>query len=668
MSVRRRLLFWGLLWLVGAPLRALAQTPPAPAELSRLSIEDLMNIEITSASRKEQRAADVAAAVFVITQDDIHRSGLKTIPDLLRLAPGVDVAEISPSKWAVSVRGFNSGFANKLLVLVDGRSVYNRNFSGVLWETQHLLLEDIDRIEVIRGPGAASWGANAVNGVINILTKDSAETQGGFVRVDGGNDGTDAAVRYGGTVGTQHYRLYGRWSGIDQSQIAPETPANDASRDLSAGFRTDGTAPSGRLMLQGSLTTNRARAIWQNFDPATSVSVPFANYPADSTTGHVLGRWIHTAPSGSSLQVQGFVDVSVFHQVIADYSLHNVNVDTQYHTAIGRHHDLVAGLAYWYIGDNYKGKSGFSLSPAVDRASLATGFVQDEIALFDNRVSVMLGSQVQYDSETGAGLQPTARLMWKASPIQRVWAATSHAIRTGSRYERGIVAALPPMPTAAGLPVLTTVLGNPDFKAESLRDVEAGYRLEIGPAASVDVTAYSGHYDSLRTSESSTPVVQFVPTPAIVVTSQFANLLQSDTRGVEVSGHWAPFSAWRLDGSYSAFHVTPHLAPGSSDPSGAIDDGSVPSAQWQIRSAVSVGPRTTLNLAVFRVGRLEQAQVEGYTRTDVTAERRVGAHLSLMAIGQNLFDQTHTEFNGTNELLFATQVRRSASLRVRCTF
>jgi iron complex outermembrane receptor protein len=304
----------------------------------------------------------------------------------------------------------------------------------------------------------------------------------------------------------------------------------------------------------------------------------------------------------------------------------------------------------------------------VDRASLATGFVQDEIALFGKRASVMLGSQVQYDSESGTGLQPTARFLWKASPSQRIWAAASHALRTPSRYERGVVIKLPPMPSAVGLPVLTTAIGNPDFKAERLRDVEAGYRLEIGPAASVDVTVYAGHYDAVQTSEFSPPVFQLVPAPAILLTTQFANLLEADTRGLEVAGHWAPFASWRLDGSYSAFHFTPHLADGSSDRTGLTDDGSAPAVKWQLRSALSLGSHAILNVAIFRVGPLEQLQVPAYARADVTVERQFGRHLSVMAIGQNLFDRTHREFDAAEELAFATRVPRSASLRLRWTF
>ena len=285
---------------------SLAQSP-AP-NLGQMSIEDLMNIEITSASRKQQRAADVAAAVYVITHDAIRRSGMTTIPDVLRLAPGVQVAQINSNKWAVSVRGFNSLYTNKLLVLIDGRSVYNRLFSGVLWDDQDLMLEDVERIEVIRGPGAAIWGANAVNGVINIVTKTAGQTQGGLVSVDGGRAGMQGAARYGGALGATRYRLFAQWTGRDESLIAPGTRADDRSHSTTTGFRLDRATGPGVLTLEGGVTAGQARALWSNLDPHTAARVPISDRPSDSRGGHLLGRWTRETANGASLQVQSFVD------------------------------------------------------------------------------------------------------------------------------------------------------------------------------------------------------------------------------------------------------------------------------------------------------------------------------------------------------------------------
>ena len=647
--------------------QALAQTKPAP-NLSAVSIEDLMNIEITSASRKEQRAADVAAAVFVITHDDIRRSGMTTIPDLLRMAPGVEVAQINSNKWAVTVRGFNGLYANKLLVLVDGRSIYNRLFSGVLWDSEDLMFDDIERIEVIRGPGAALWGANAMNGVINIVTKTAAETPGGLVRVQAGRAGEQGAVRYGGTVGATSYRVYSQWTGRAESVVVPGTGADDASDRATAGFRADWTTRPGVLTLEGDFTAGQARAPWPNLDPQTVARQPLAADPSEAKGGHFLGRWTHARAGGASMQIQSSADITGRDEPVGHYDRHAFDVDAQYHTALGAHQDLVAGAGYRFINEGFAGRVGFSLTPAEDRSTLLTAFVQDEIALFGNRLAVTLGSQVQHDSDAGPGVQPTARVMWKALPHQRLWGATSRALRTPSLSERGLRLDYPPVRSPSGLPLFVTVLGNPSAETETLVDAEGGYRLEIGTAASIDVTAFLGRYDHLLTQEPEAPVVRFVPSPRILVTSQFGNQLAATTRGVELAGHWTPIPAWRFDGSFTGFHVTPELAPGSQDPAAASGDGSTPRTQWQVRSAFSPATRATFNVALFHVGEIEQVHVDAYSRLDVSGEWRFTGSLSAMAIGQNLLDPAHAESSGAGSLLVVTQVPRSLNLRLRWIF
>jgi iron complex outermembrane receptor protein len=538
----------------------------------------------------------------------------------------------------------------------------------VFWDTEDLVIDDIDRIEVIRGPGAAIWGANAVNGVINIVTKSTADTQGALVRVDGGNSGEQGAVRYGGTLGAATYRLYSQWTGRNQSLIAPGIGANDASHSVTTGFRADSTTQPGAFMLEGDFTAGQARALWPNLNPQTAAGDPLANTPSDTEGGHVLGRWTHTRASGASLQIQSFMDIAGRQEPVANYTRRVFDVDMQYHTALGAHQDLVAGAGYRFFDEKFIGQVGFSLNPTQDTSSLLTAFMQDEIELFRNRLAVTLGSQVQYDSEAGGGVQPSARVMWKALPRQRLWASTSRALRTPSLYEQGLLVDFPPVPTASGLPLVVSTVGNPAAATETLVDGEAGYRLEIGTDASIDVTGFVGRYDHLRTQEVAAPVVQFVPSPEILVTTQFGNQLAATTRGLEVAGHWAPVPFWRLDGSYTAFHITPQLAATSQDPTSAQADGSTPRTQWQVRSTLLPRARATLNIAIFHVGPLEQLAVAAYTRTDISAEWRFNSRLSAMAIGQNLFDAAHAEFATASSLLLATEVPRSASLRLRWTF
>jgi iron complex outermembrane receptor protein len=664
-SISRAVLL-ALVGLIAVPSPGFPQSPVP--NLGQMSIEDLLNIEITSASRKEQRASDVAAAVFVITHDDIQRSGMTTIPDLLRQVPGVQVAQINSNKWAVSVRGFNGLYANKLLVLIDGRSVYNRIFSGVFWDAEDLILDDIDRIEVVRGPGAVMWGANAVNGVINIVTKVAADTQGTLVRVDGGRTGEQAAVRYGGTVGATPYRLYAQWTGLEESLIAPGTRANDASHSITTGFRADWNTQPRAFTLEGNVTVGQARAMWPNLDPRTSAGEPIANTPTDAQGGHLLARLKQTRASGASLQIQSFIDVAARQEPIGTYRRHTVDVDTQYNTFLGAHHDLVAGAGYRLSAEQFAGHVGFSLTPAEDTSSLLTTFIQDEIALFGKRLAITLGSHVQYTSDLGAGAQPTARVMWMMRPRQRLWAATSRALRTPSLYERGIRVEYPPAPGPGGLPLVVTAVGNPAAETENLIDAEAGYRLEIGTSGSIDVTGFVGRYEHLQTRELAAPIVQFVPSPHILVASQLDNRLEATTRGLEVAGQFTPIPGWRLGGSYTAFDLLPTLAASSQDPLAANSDGSAPRTQWQLRSTFSPGTRTKLNVAIFHVGRLEQLLVDSYTRTDVSGEWQLTRNVSATAIGQNLFDPAHAEFGGAGSFLLVTQVQRSASLRLRWTF
>lgn len=645
---------------------ATCQSRPAP-DLAAVTIEDLLNIEVTSASRKKQPAMDVAAAVYVISHDDIRSSGMTTIPDLLRLAPGVDVAQVNSNKWAVSIRGFNGVFANKLLVLVDGRTIYDRAFAGVSWELEDLLLDDIDRIEVIRGPGAAIWGANAVNGVINIVTKAASETQGGLVRVDAGRAGEQGAARYGGTRGPAAYRVYSQWTRRDQSLIAPGTRADDASHSVTTGFRADWTMTPGAAMVEGAFTAGQARELWPNFDPQTAAADPIANVPSDSQSGHLLARWTHLRPGGGSLQIQSFFDMAGRQEPIADYTRRTFDVDAQYHTAIGARHDLVAGAGYRFSADEYAGHAGFSLTPGANRYSRVTGFFQDEIGMFEHRLALTLGSQVQYDSNTGGGVQPSVRVLWKAQPRQRLWAATSRALRLPSLYEQGIRVDFPPAPSAGGLPLVVTVLGNAAAGTERFVDAEAGYRLDVGTAR-LGVTGFVGRYDGLQTQEPSEPVVRLMPSPQIVVSSQFNNLLQATTRGLEVDGHWSPVPAWRLDGSVTAFHVTPHPAAASRDAIAAATDAAAPALQWHVRTVVSPVEGLTLMAALFHAGPLAQFAVDGYTRADVTGEWHVSRPLSVMLTGQNLLQAAHAEFSTSGSLLMATQVPRSASLSLRWTF
>jgi iron complex outermembrane receptor protein len=636
-----------------------------------MSLEELMNIEITSASRKEQRAQDVAGAVYVITHDDIRRSGMTSVPDLLRLAPGVQVAQINSNKWAVSVRGFGGLYSNKLLVLVDGRSIYNPLFSAVLWDTEDLMLEDVDRIEVIRGPGGAVWGANAVNAVINILTRPAADTVGLLVRAGGGTfDQGNLAVRYG----ARGYRVYAQLSDHGNSLLSPGAAANDHWRSLTAGFRSDWSAGPDAFLVQGGLTTGLERPLWISLDPAVAGQSDTRG-TATTHVGNVLGRWTRTTNGGGRLQVQSFVDVAHRRGSIGEYDRHTFDLDADYHTTIGRRHDIIAGGGYRYISETMDGGIGYAFTPDNQRASLVNAFAQDEIALVPRRLTLTLGGKIEHTGREGVSLQPTARIMWKLRPRQHLWAAVSRAVRTPSLLDEGVhadyppaIAVVPPGTPQPGFPVAISLSGNPAIRPERLVSTEAGYRIDVGSRASFDVAGFLGHYTSLQTIEPSAPVLVVVGGRRILhVSAMFQNMLEADTRGIEIAGRATLRPWWQMDGTLAAFHLTPHPDPSSHDLTAAVFDGRAPGYQWRGHSGFSLGARGQADLLLFYVGSLRQTGVPSYTRADARLEWKLTRRFTVTAQGQNLLSPAHAEFVSDTTIV-ATQIPRSGSLRLTWRF
>jgi iron complex outermembrane receptor protein len=641
---------------------ASARAQPQKADLTRLSLEDLMNIEITSASHKEQRVLDVASAVFVITQDDIRRSGMTSIPGLLRMVPGVNVAQINSNKWAVSVRGFNGLFANTLLVLVDGRSVYNRLYSGVFWDTMDLMLDDVERIEVIRGPGASAWGANAVNGVINIITKSAADSQRTLVRVDVGRNGTQAALRHGGTAFNTPYRVFAQWTGRDEYLLASGASANDSSHSVTTGIRADRLTGRGTLTLEGAFTAGRTRPRWINLNAATAAGEPFLSDSTEILGGHVRGRWAYTAPGGLQMHMQSSIDLADRREALGTFTRRAFDLDGHGRKTMSARHDLVAGVGFRRVGEQLDGLNGVALTPPEDHSNLVTAFVQDDISLATQRVRLILGAQFQHDSRSGAGWQPTVRVMWNVRPRQRLWAAASRALRTPSLSDRGVRVDYPPVPIPGAPPLVVTLFGNPDVDSETFSDIEAGYRIELGSTASIDATAFVGRYRDLITPEVAPPVLLFNPAQVLQVISTMRNQSSATTRGLEVAGHWTPVSTVTFDGSLALLNVRTKAGTAAS----VEADG--PRTQWQVRSVFTPVLRATLTASLFHVGRLVTAGVDPYTRADVTAEWRISDRLALMAIGQNILDASHAEFSGTTALLMSTEIPRNISARLRWTF
>lgn len=651
-----------------------------PADLRQATLEELMSIEVTSASRREQRVEDVPAAAYVIGREEIRRSGMTSIPELLRLVPGVQVARINANKWAVSVRGFNSLYSNKLLVMVDGRSVYNPAFSTVLWDTEDLLVEDIERIEVIRGPGGAMWGANAVNGVINIITRPSVDTRGGLARVSAGTfEPGSLALRYGGTLGgATNYRVFAQGSVQGDSLNAPGVDANDDSRTFTTGARADWSRGRDALMFQGSATSGRQRPLWLDLQsPAPEPGSLVSTMVSTTTVANAVGRWTRTSSKSSSLQVQAYFDSAHREEAIGSYTRHTWDIDAQYHSVVATRHDLVAGGGYRHIVESMEGLDGYTFSPSHVRPLIVNGFAQDAIALAQRKVELTVGAKFENNTFAGFGFQPNVRLMWSMTPTQRVWAATSRALRTPSLIDRGLrveyplqtremaqLLLAPEDPEAPSIPIMVGALGNPEFSSEHLVNTEAGYRFNLGSTWSLDIVGFSSRYDDLQTYEPLAPSVEIVNgLPQITVLTQYENIMRADTHGAEIATRVQLRDGWQVDGAFSAFHLTPH-ANGSLDPTVPLYEGHAPTRQWRAHLALPLLARGQADVHLFRTGSLAQLSVDPYTRLDARVEWPLTRQISAVLSGQNLLNGSHREFRGHETNIQSTLVPRSGMLRL----
>ncbi len=469
-----------------------------------------MKLKVTSASNKEQALSKVGAAIYVITREDIASSGANTIPDLLRLVPGVEVAQIDANQWAISIRGFNSIYSNKVLALIDGRALYQPSFSAVLWDQQDLPLEDVERIEVIRGPGGTIWGANAVNGVINIITRHSRDTQGGLVTAGAGSWRTgDGLLQYGGKIGSEGtYRAFGKYFDVGSSIFPGGQRANDAWHSWAGGIRSDwDLAPRDTLTVQGDLreTVAGGTSLATFSEPQPYQSI--VNRPIHNTLGDVMGTWRHTLQGGSQTTLRVYYDhIRRDGEAGIDVSNDTVDADFEHHLAAGTRNDVVWGVGLRVHRDDFRpnGSHSFQVIPQHRTVPLVSGFVQDEIRL-TNSLFLTLGSKLEHNDYTGVEYEPGAQLVWTPSERHTLWASASRAIRQPNRTDFGArfnVAVTP----INGMPDLVTLSGDSSVKAEQLYDYEAGYRSQIHPRLSLDLATFLSYYHDLQTSEPGRPI------------------------------------------------------------------------------------------------------------------------------------------------------------------
>ena len=594
-----------------------------------------MNVQVTSVARHPEKLLQTASAIQVITQEDIRRSGATSIPEALRLADNLQVAQKNSHDWAISARGFNTALANKLLVMIDGRTVYTPLYSGVFWDAQDYVLADIDRIEVISGPGGALWGANAVNGVINIITKSSKDTQGLYTQAGGGSrprDFTD--VRYGGAFDSDtQFRLYGKYFDRGSEVLANGGSTSDSWRQGRAGFRVDSQASArDSLTLQGDFYEGREN------DQTGGTS--------DTSGANILGRWSRSIAEDSNLSLQSYVDQTHVADPVAPLivnglqfagagTLHDdlttFDVDFQHRLRIGLN-SVVWGFGFRYTHDVVDNAPALAfLPPTLDR-DLYSLFAQDEIALQSN-LSMTVGTKIERNNYTGFEFEPDIRLSWMLSSQQALWAAVSRAVRTPSRIDQDFSEAAPPH--------FVLLEGGSNFTSESVIAYELGYRAQLSSLFTASVSSFFNHYDDIRSTTF---------TPATILPLFFANGLEGDTYGLEFSGAYQASEVWSLHAGYTLLKEHLHVKPGQTDLNGALNETEDPQHQFSLRSSLNLPRHVELDNALRWVDTLRTnngavpGSVPSYFELDTRLAWHAGDRFELSAVGQNLLHNRHPEY------------------------
>jgi iron complex outermembrane receptor protein len=640
-------------------------------DLTSASLEDLMNMQVTSVSRTSQKVSNVAAAIFVITQEDIHRSGATNIPDLLRIVPGVQVAQVNANKWAISARGLNDLYSNELLVLVDGRTVYTPSFGGVFWDVLDVPLDDIEQIEVIRGPGSSVWGSNAVNGVINIITKKAKDTRGGLLVARGGNaNGQSTTIQYGGALRqATDLRVYAKYSNQEELETSTGTNAADGWHVLRGGFRADSALSSKDILtIEGDIYSGRESNISPFFPTITSSRQTVDNF-ANLSGGFIQTTWNHkySAHSDSILEFSydqyGRTD-------ILDEQRHTFDVNFQHHFVAGRRNDFVWGGGYHVSKSQSTGSVLVSLVPNRQTFQRFNGFIQDDIAMVPELLHITIGTKLEHSQYTGFAFMPSVRVAVTPSASHTVWASISRAIRTPSVVDAASRINLGPIGTAEGLPIVLSVFGNPNVKNENSLSYEAGYRASLTKKLTVDVATYYNAYTDQETSEPEAIVFESTPAPAhLLLPTMFANLSYGESHGLEAYATWKPFDRWTISPGYSFERIHVHAEPSSLDTTSAgAAEGSTPVNSGQLRSHLVVSRDLGWDTSAYFVGRLIDPAISSYVRLDSGLTWQVKERFSISVLGQNLLQPKHAEFTDTNDTVGSALMKRGGYVKLRWTF
>jgi iron complex outermembrane receptor protein len=615
-----------------------------------LTPEQLFHATVISASRAPEEVWDAPTAIYVISASDIERAGARSIPEALRLAPGVDVARINSSGWAISIRGFNSALANKLLVLIDGRESYDPLFSGVYWDVQDTAIEDIDRIEVIRGPGASLWGANAVNGVINIITKRAADTQGPMASATVGTAEQGVTARYGGAFGTaSHWRVYGRAFDRDSSESLSGGDDNSEWQALRGGFRADLSLDNrNELTLQGDIyhsETGQLRVV-------PSLSAPFVSLQQETITaegGNVLARWTHEMSGDSRLIAQTYVDLTQREQAFLEDQRTTFDLDIQYDFPSLGAHDVIAGVRYRNTSDEVTEGEVITSEDDTHRSQLLSAFVQDQITL-SPAWRLTVGSKLDDSDFTGFEIQPSARLQWMGNG-QMAWAAVSRAVRSPSELERQFNILFAAGPPIVPMTVATTVelVPSPQFDSEVLIAYELGYRRQWTPDLAMDIALFHNEYDGLSTLTPLPARLALDPARFVLIPIAITNSTSAHTDGAEILVDWRVRDDLNISTSYTFLNIDMDGPPAPLAVDSEIAEGQSPRNQASVRVRWDATDRLAVDGTVYYVDSLPAFQIDSYVRLDLRVAWRLNDHVQFEMVGQNLLDDTHREFGAPTD-------------------
>jgi len=632
-------------------------------DLANASLEQLMDIQVTSVSKKEQKLSRTAAAVFVITQDDIRRSGATNLPDVLMMAPGIQVARIDTTRWAITSRGFNGEYSNKMLVLVDGRSVYDPIFSGVHWDAQNMPLEDIERIEVIRGPGASVWGANAVNGVINVITRSASDTKGGLVSAGGGTDSDffDTA-RYGGSVGFTDYRIYSR--SFNRNPLPAETGPGSGPgwTMMNLGFRSDSKLRNGDTL---TVQAEGDRDRYGETDQIVSTSPPYVTISNDSysaSSEYLLAKWKRADGQNGGMSLQAYFDGTNRSGPGIEEKNRIFDVEFQHERRLGPRQDLIWGAGL--RSDNTTAEAAITSFQASDIDLILNAFVQNEIELKPDRLYLTLGGKLEHNSFSGFGFDPDVRLIWLASHRQSFWGSVSRALRTPALFERsGTNTSV--VPAQDGSLVTAMFEGNPAIHPEIMWGNEIGYRVHPSKTVSLDWTAFYDRYSQLRSTENMPPAVTGNAYPGMQI--QFGNGHKGETYGTEVAGSWNATSFWKWNMSYSWLRVKITDIPGRSYWAFEGDADPSPNHQFQVHSNLKLRRSIDFDTALYHVGPIDSQRLPGHDRLDARLGWQVRRGLEVSIVGQNLLGYRQIEFRSEGYTQ-AAESRRAFSGKMTWVF